>query len=150
MSDLFEHCLDIAVRAHSGQKDKLGEPYIFHPLRVSMMLEGETLKCIGVLHDVDEDHPGFLTIHDKDCIPNSVLHRLHLLTHDKKRVSYKAYIEEIAKDYFATTVKIADLMDNTDPSRLDALYKKDPETALRIAKKYKWALEYLSSIFEDL
>jgi hypothetical protein len=150
MSELFEYCLDIAVRAHSGQKDKLGEPYIFHPLRVAMMLDSVELKCIGLLHDVLEDNPGFLTDDDKRRIPIFVLHRLYLLTHDKERVPYKTYIRMIAKDYFATKVKIADLMDNTDFDRLDTLYKKEPETALRIAKKYKWALEYLSSIFEDL
>jgi (p)ppGpp synthase/HD superfamily hydrolase len=149
MSVLFEYCLDIAVRTHKGQKDKLGEPYIFHPIRVSSMLKGEELKCIGLLHDVIEDCPGALTEYDMKVIPVSILHRLSLLTHDKERVSYKDYIKMIAEDHLATKVKIADLMDNTDLDRLDEVYKKEPKTALRIAKKYKWALEYLSGVLED-
>jgi hypothetical protein len=76
------------------------------------------------------------------------MYRLHLLTHDKERVPYKTYIRKIAKDELTTKVKIADLMDNTDFDRLDILYKKEPETALRIAKKYKWALEYLSKVLK--
>jgi hypothetical protein len=40
-------------------------------------------------------------------------------------------------------------MDNTDFDRLDILYKKEPETALRIAKKHKWALEYLSKVLDN-
>jgi (p)ppGpp synthase/HD superfamily hydrolase len=148
MNDLFEHCLDIAVRAHKGQKDKLGKPYILHLMRVAMTLNGVSLPCIGILHDIIEDHPDFLTTH-KHYIPNSIIYRLHLLTHDKN-VPYKTYIHDISKDYFATKVKIADLMDNSDPSRLDDLYKIDPKTTLRVAKKYKWALEYLSNVFEDL
>jgi guanosine-3',5'-bis(diphosphate) 3'-pyrophosphohydrolase len=36
----IEKALQIAAKAHEGQKDKEGLPYISHPLRVMMSVEG--------------------------------------------------------------------------------------------------------------
>jgi len=51
----LEDAILLAVKAHKGQVDKRGEPYILHPLAV--MLDGKTDKerIVGVLHDVLED-----------------------------------------------------------------------------------------------
>ena len=51
----IEKALQIAARAHEGQKDKDGQPYILHPLRVMNAVEGEPAKVVAVLHDVIED-----------------------------------------------------------------------------------------------
>lgn len=32
----LDKALEIAVKAHAGQKDKVGEPYILHPLRITI------------------------------------------------------------------------------------------------------------------
>jgi (p)ppGpp synthase/HD superfamily hydrolase len=47
----------IATRAHAGQKDKLGEPYIGHPVRVARRVSslGEGAMMAALLHDVLED-----------------------------------------------------------------------------------------------
>jgi GTP pyrophosphokinase len=51
---------DFANHAHMGVRRKSGEPYIFHPLAVAMIvvteigLEGEAI-CAALLHDVVED-----------------------------------------------------------------------------------------------
>ena len=39
---LMENMLALALKAHRGQRDKSGEPYILHPLR--MMLQSQTLE----------------------------------------------------------------------------------------------------------
>ena len=52
-----EKALRIAAQAHEGQKEKNGQPYIFHPLRVMGSVEGEDAKIVAVLHDVIEDTP---------------------------------------------------------------------------------------------
>ena len=46
----------------------------------------------------------------------------------------------------AVKVKIADLMDNTNPHRMKKLYEIDPKTAIRVSKKYIWALQYLKDL----
>ncbi len=48
----IEKALQIAARAHEGQKDKDGGPYILHPLRVMNAVEGEAEKVVAILHDV--------------------------------------------------------------------------------------------------
>ena len=59
--DVFEldHAIDIATKAHSGQKRKSGEDYIIHPLSVATILvewEMDIDSVIaGVLHDTVED-----------------------------------------------------------------------------------------------
>lgn len=59
--DIFEldHAIDVATRAHKGQKRKSGEPYIIHPLSVAAILvewEMDIDSVIaGVLHDTVED-----------------------------------------------------------------------------------------------
>lgn len=55
----LEHAIDVATKAHSGQKRKSGEPYIVHPLSVASTLIdwGMDIDTVlaGVLHDTVED-----------------------------------------------------------------------------------------------
>lgn len=46
MSSL-ERAIAIAAKAHAGQIDKAGQPYILHPLRVMLRLTSETerIEC---------------------------------------------------------------------------------------------------------
>ena len=54
MADL-ERALQIAVQAHAGQKDKNGEPYIFHLIRVMARCTSPDARIVALLHDVVED-----------------------------------------------------------------------------------------------
>lgn len=51
----LERAIEIAVRAHAGQKDKGGEPYILYPLRVMLRMRTEGERIVAVLHDLVED-----------------------------------------------------------------------------------------------
>src|SRR5205823_8876269 len=51
----IEKALQIAAQAHEGQKDKEGLPYILHPLRAMLRVQGEEAQIVAVLHDVIED-----------------------------------------------------------------------------------------------
>ena len=53
----LEEAIALARRAHSGQTDKAGRPYIEHPLRVMHRLHGEYERMAAILHDVLEDTP---------------------------------------------------------------------------------------------
>ena len=56
-NDLLNLAIVVATNAHRGQKDKQGQPYILHPLRVMtnprLVTDDETI--IAVLHDVLAD-----------------------------------------------------------------------------------------------
>ncbi|MCB9820171.1 bifunctional (p)ppGpp synthetase/guanosine-3',5'-bis(diphosphate) 3'-pyrophosphohydrolase [Candidatus Nomurabacteria bacterium] len=55
----LEHAIEVATKAHSGQKRKSGEDYITHPLQVAaILIEWEMdidSVLAGVLHDTVED-----------------------------------------------------------------------------------------------
>ena len=39
--DLIRHAFDVAVKAHSEQRRKTGEPYIYHPIAVAKIVAYE-------------------------------------------------------------------------------------------------------------
>jgi hypothetical protein len=132
------HAVSLAADAHVGQLDKAGRPYIEHPLRLMMRATSDEAKMAAVLHDVIEDSPWTLEALAREGIPRRVLRALeHLTKRDGER--YEDFIERVAEDKLATRVKILDLEDNADLSRLSAPTEKDLE---RVAK-YERALARL-------
>src|SRR3546814_3452405 len=57
---LLDQAIILATRAHAGQIDKGGAPYILHPLRVMLGCQTEEQRIAAVLHDTYED--GGITI----------------------------------------------------------------------------------------
>ena len=51
----LEKAIKIAVKAHSGQVEKNGDPGILHPLRVMHSVSTNEEKIVAVIHDVIED-----------------------------------------------------------------------------------------------
>ncbi|MBF0526805.1 MAG: bifunctional (p)ppGpp synthetase/guanosine-3',5'-bis(diphosphate) 3'-pyrophosphohydrolase [Deltaproteobacteria bacterium] len=141
--------ISIAVQAHAGQKDLVGEPYISHPIRVMQRINNYDTQIVAVLHDVIEDHPSF-----KEVITNtffsSTLDALLLLNRkESKFKSYFDYIDNIikSKDDIAIAVKYFDLIDNLDLTRFTRngieitesvllRYNKYLESKIRIEQKY--------------
>ena len=70
--------------------------------------------------------------------PKEIIDILKLLTHDKK-TSYMDYIKKIKENTIAKKIKIADIIHNSDETRLDNITLKD----LVRREKYKKALEFL-------
>ena len=52
---MLDKALILAAKAHTGQVDKGGAPYILHPIRVMLACEGEKEKIVALLHDTLED-----------------------------------------------------------------------------------------------
>ena len=52
---MLNKALNIAYKAHIGQLDKGGSPYILHPVRVALHCQTEDEKIVALLHDVVED-----------------------------------------------------------------------------------------------
>jgi len=114
----------LAADGHGDQVDKLGEPYIFHPLRVAMSVDvsdldanaTDELRAIAVLHDVIED-TGVQPQEIAASFGNRVVEALDALTR-RDGEHYSDFIIRVAADPLAVRVKIADLLDNMDPKRI--------------------------------
>lgn len=141
MKNLLDIAIKIAVNAHSGQVDKANQPYILHPLRVMFALDNEKDKIVGVLHDVIED----TNITYEYLISNKfggeieILEALRSVTR-KENETYEEFINRVALNPIGKRVKLADLQDNMDISRIPNPTEKD---YFRM-KKYKEAKNKLT------
>ena len=133
--DLLEKAIKIAIDAHHGQKDKSGNPYIFHPLEVMRNVSSINAKIVAILHDVVEDTSITLEDLQKEGFSEEVLQALKLLTHDKS-TPYMDYINSLKNNPLAKEVKIADLRHNMDISRIPNPSDKD----YKRLEKYKNAI----------
>lgn len=110
--------ITIACAAHRDQKDKNGDPYIFHILRV---LDGvrdfdEDYCCAAVLHDVIEDSE--LDASDLGSsyeFNDTVVAAVEALTR-RKDESYMDFIDRCRANKIARLVKQVDIRDNQRPS----------------------------------
>lgn len=133
----IERALNIAYDAHRGQKDKGGHMYIQHPIRVMHKVNGDKEKKAAVLHDTVEDSN--VTISDLEkCFSSEVVEAVRCLTR-KESESYMDFVERVKTNEIARKVKIYDIRDNLDLSRLDEIRDEDIERV----RKYKKALEKL-------
>lgn len=60
------------ARAHAGQLDTDGEPYILHSMRVMLSLESDTERVCAILHDVLEDTDVTIDYLHQQGFPDSV------------------------------------------------------------------------------
>lgn len=139
MSSL-EKAIQLACNAHAGQLDKAGQPYILHPLRLMMKFSSEQEQIVAVLHDVVEDTAVSLQQLKSLGFSEDVIEAIDCLT-KREGEEYNAFIERISKNALATQVKIQDIQDNLDLTRLPSITDKDLERA----KKYHQALTYLQN-----
>lgn len=138
---MLNKAIEIATRAHAGQVDKGGEPYILHPLRVMLSRENELERICAVLHDVVEDSDITLDDLRREGFPEEVITVLDCLT-KRNGESYDVFIDRILKTETACRVKLADLCDNMDISRIENPTEKD---FARI-KKYREAADRISDV----
>ncbi|MET0405884.1 MAG: HD domain-containing protein [Cystobacter sp.] len=132
----LEDTLALAVQAHRGQRDKAGQPYILHPLRVMARLDTDTERMVALLHDVVEDTPYTLERLRELGYPEDILGALERLT-KLEGEDYAAFIERIRPHPLARRVKLADLEDNMDVRRLSSVTARDAERLARY--RLAWA-----------
>ncbi len=127
-SAMLGKAIAIAVRAHAGKEDKAGQPYILHPLRVMLSLETVEERIVAVLHDVLEDGSPDIADEARRLLPERLLKALNAVTKKADEAgpaNYGRFIERAAADPLARRVKIADLKDNLDVTRLSAIGSED-------------------------
>ena len=115
-----ERALQIAVKAHAGQKDKYGAPLIFHPLRMMMGQTDPREKITALLHDVVEKSGWTLADLEKQGFSKDIIKTIGLLTRNKKE-TYADYLLRVKKDPLAIKIKMADLEDHMDLTRAATL-----------------------------
>ena len=130
----------IAYKAHEGQTDKAGVPYIFHPIHIAEQMDSEESCVVALLHDVIEDSDITLEILSK-YFNDDIITALRVLT-KKENDDYVMYIKRVKTNKLATKVKIKDLEHNRDLRRLDEVTDKDRKRSL----KYWQAIRYLEDI----
>ena len=136
----LERAIEIAAAIHAGQTDKGGAPYILHPLRVMLRVARGAQQIVAVLHDVVEDSDGKITFDDlaREGFSQEVIDGVRAVTKIDGE-SYEAFIARAALDPVGKAVKLADLAENSDLSRIDRPTQKDLERV----EKYRRAMEYL-------
>jgi (p)ppGpp synthase/HD superfamily hydrolase len=129
----LEKAILIAVRAHKNQRDKAGQTYILHPLRLMLKMDSETEMIAAVLHDVVEDSIWTVADLGKQGFSEEVLAVLDCLTR-REQETYDEFIERVKLDPTARKIKIADLEDNMAIKRISEPKEKDWE---RLKKYHK-------------
>jgi (p)ppGpp synthase/HD superfamily hydrolase len=135
----LERAIVIAAEAHAGITDKGGAPYILHPLRMMMDLTSADERIVAVLHDVCEDCPGWTFERLRgEGFSEEILTALDSVT-KREGETYEEFALRAAVNPIGRRVKLADLRDNSDLSRITNPSIKDHQ---RIAK-YARAIELI-------
>lgn len=140
-TELTAKAMRLAYRAHHGQVDKAGLPYIFHPYHLAEQMTDEVTACAALLHDVVEDTDVTFAELERE-FPREVTDALRLLTH-AEGVDYFDYVRALRHNPVARAVKLRDLEHNADETRL--LGRADEKQLLRRREKYARAREILAA-----
>lgn len=135
----LERAIQIAVEAHAGVKDRGGKAYILHPLSVMMRVETDAEKIVAVLHDVIEDTGWTFDNLREEGFSEEIIEALGSVTKTSDEEDYDQFVLRAQKNEIGRKVKIADIKENLDVTRLGHLTEKD---TARI-NKYKNALRLL-------
>lgn len=139
--ELLNKAIKIANRAHKGQTDKFGTPYIGHIMRV--MNYGKTYdeKIVGVLHDVIEDCPEITYEYLlQEGFTNEIVFAIECLTKNPADQDYTEFVKQTERSPLAIAVKLNDLRDNMDLTRFT---KPLTERDFKRLNKYLNAYLYL-------
>lgn len=138
---LTNKAMKFAYKAHEGQYDRSGIPYIFHPFHVAEEMTDEISTCAALLHDVVEDTDISMEELEK-LFPKEVTDAVELLTHEPD-TDYYAYVHRLKSNPVAKAVKWADLRHNMDESRLTGNTTVTDEQIRRWREKYTRAKQIL-------
>ena len=138
---------DLAKFAFKDKVDKAGKPYVEHLLRVSRdcykgenpipIDESMVVESAAVLHDLLEDcpewHPDALSF----IFPKEVVDLVVILTKSKNEPYLDSYIKRISENKLTSRIKLSDLRDNMDITRLPEITQKDIERLVKYHTAYK-------------
>lgn len=136
--ELYDLAFQIATKAHEGQKDKSGNEYITHPIRVAKHCKGIRAKIVALLHDTLEDTKVTVEYLRGQGFPDEIIEGVLSVT-KREGESYDEFVRRAAENPLGKEVKKADLEDNMDIRRL----KEITETDVKRLRKYLKAWRFL-------
>lgn len=140
MSLTLAKAIEFAVIKHGEQRDKGGNTYIRHPLRVMEKMDSEDEMVVAVLHDVVEDTSATLEDLKALGLTFTQIMAVDALT-KKEGQTDEQYISEILKSHVARKVKIADIEDNMNLKRLKNRRELSDKDFVRLTKYAKfWSI----------
>ena len=136
----LDDAIQLARRAHEGQLDKSGRPYIAHVLRVMGHVKDEHERMTAVLYDEAEDTD--VTLEDLTAAgcPAQVVEAVAAISRQPGEAQAD-YLTRVRANPIALVVKRADIADNMSEDRLARL---DQATQQRLRAKYEDALRRLN------
>ena len=133
---MLEKAVQIAVSAHKEQVDKSEQPYILHLIRVMDAGETEQEKICGILHDLVEDTDWTFEKLENEGFSEEIISALKCVT-KQEHEDYDAFIGRVKTNPLAIKVKLNDLRDNMDITRLFYITEKDRERLNKYLKAYQ-------------
>lgn len=133
----LDRAIRIAVKAHKGQTDKYGNPYILHPLRVMGMGRTDEEKIVGILHDVVEDSDWTFDDLRREGFSERIIAALDCVTKRSEDEDYDKFVARTRKNPLAIRVKLNDLTDNMDIRRMKEVKEKDVKRLNKYLRAYR-------------
>ena len=138
---------ELAKFAFKDRFDKAENPYIEHLLRVARdcykgvaavsIDESLIVESSAVLHDLLEDCPEWNESSLSFIFPKEVVDLVVVLTKSKNEPYLDSYIKRISENKLASRIKLSDLRDNMDITRLPEITQKDIERLVKYHTAYK-------------
>ena len=139
-NELYDKALQIAVRAHKGQKAKAGHDYILHPIRVSERCDDPRAKIVALLHDTIEDTDVTADYLREEGFTEEIVEAVLAVTR-REGEEYNDYVRRAAQNELGRMVKRADLEDNMGIRRLPELTDRDVERLRKYLRAWQYIVE---------
>ena len=146
INNLYDRALLLVSDLFKDKRDKAGDPYINHLIRVSVKLDTDELKIAGLLHDVLEDTDVNKEMLSELGFSKRIIEIVSGVT-NIKGLDYDSKIKKIIDngDIDVIKLKYSDMSDNADEGRLSRL---SVVTRNKLVKKYKNNLILLEKALE--
>lgn len=135
---MLEKANQIVYESFKDKKDLGGYSYLLHLRRVADKFKNEKWHITAMLHDLLEDCPEWNEERLRQEFPKEICDAVICLT-KLKGEEYDFYLQRVKSNDIARLVKIEDLKDNMNVSRLNELTDKD----VARLRKYIKALKFL-------
>ena len=136
----LEQAIVFATMAHVNQKDKLGLPYILHPITVMLKMSDLKSQIVAVLHDTVEDTE--ITVKEIHKYFGAEIADAIDAISKRKNEPLEQYWIRIKQNKTALQVKLEDIAHNLSPERQEKLPQKTQDY---LKSKYQRALNYLNT-----
>jgi (p)ppGpp synthase/HD superfamily hydrolase len=128
----LERAIEIAARAHAGQFDPVGEPYILHPLRMMLTLNSPDSRIVAILHDVVEKSDDWTLERLRlEGFSAGVLDAVEALTKTPGE-TFENLVKRAGRNKIGRLVKVADIQDHLKHFPMGKNSTKYPQALLTL------------------